>query len=64
MSDQGFRIVVEVCNHAEVDRLRSEMQKMDEEHRKEIARLERRLEGLHGTFYEFLERMSRSKNKG
>lgn len=62
MSDQEQRIIVEVCNHAEVDRLRKEMHEMDVLHRNEMVRLESRLEGLHRTFYEFVETMSRKKN--
>lgn len=55
MSDQEKRIVVEVIAHAEVQRLRDELRLQDDKHRAEVQALKRELEGLHRTFYEFLE---------
>lgn len=55
MSDEVKRIIVEVVAHAEVQRLRDEMRLQDEKHRLEVQALKRELEGLHRTFYEFLE---------
>lgn len=55
MSDEVKRIIVEVVAHAEVQRLRDEMRLQDEKHRLEVQGLKRELEGLHRTFYEFLE---------
>ena len=55
MSDDVKRIIVEVVAHAEVQRLRDEMRLLDEKHRLEVQALKRELEGLHRTFYEFLE---------
>lgn len=55
MPDEVKRIIVEVVAHAEVQRLRDEMRLQDEKHRLEVQALKRELEGLHRTFYEFLE---------
>lgn len=55
MSGQEKRIVVEVIAHAEVQRLRDELRLQDDKHRAEVQALKRELEGLHRTFYEFLE---------
>lgn len=55
MPDQEKRIVVEVIAHAEVERLRNELKLQEERHREEVQALKRELEGLHRTFYEFLE---------
>lgn len=51
---QPIRIVVEVVSHADVARLEAR----DDDIRKEIARVEGKLEGLHRTLYEMLEAMS------
>lgn len=55
MSDSEKRIIVEVIAHAEVQRLRDELRLQDEKHRAEVQALRRELEGLHRSFYEFLE---------
>lgn len=64
MSNGDRRIVVEIFSHEEADRLRAEMNHMDELHRTEIQRLEARLNGLHQTFYEFLQELAdKRKNR-
>lgn len=64
MCDQPERrIVVEICSHAEVDRLRQEMQQQDDLHRAEIESLQRRLEGLHRTLYDVIESLSNLRGK-
>lgn len=50
-NNQPIKIVVEVVSHADVARLEAR----DEEIRKEIARIEGRLDGLHQTLYEMME---------
>ena len=55
MDDQEQRIVVEIFSHEEASRLRADMQQMDELHRSEIERLEKRIQGLHNTLFEALE---------
>ena len=55
------RIVVEIFSHPEAERLRQEMRQQDEIHRAEICRLEARLEGLHRTFYEYLDSLRKKK---
>lgn len=51
------RIVVEIVSAADVARLQAE----DEKTRAEIKALEKRVEGLHRTFYEFLDTFRRLK---
>ena len=63
MSDPERRIVVEVVAHAEVQRLRDEMREMDKDHRFQIDKLRKELEGLHRTFYEFLEAFGSDRRK-
>lgn len=48
---QPVRIVVELVSSADVKRLEDR----DEELRKEISQVMKRIEGLNRTFYEFLE---------
>ena len=55
MSDDEKRIIVEIISHAEVERLRQEMRDLDDKRCLEIKSLRKELEGLHRTFYEFLE---------
>lgn len=55
------RVVVEIFSHPEAERLRAEMKAMDELHRAEIQRLESRLEGLHRTFYEYLDALGKKR---
>ena len=55
MSDDEKRIIVEIISHVEVERLRKEMQDLDDKRSLEIKSLRRELEGLHRTFYEFLQ---------
>lgn len=55
------RIVVEIFSHPEAEALRKEMQQMDLLHKQEIKRLESRLEGLHRTFYEYLNAVKKEK---
>ena len=55
MSDAEKRIIVEIISHAEVERLRKEMRDLDDKRCLEIKSLRKELEGLHRTFYEFLE---------
>ncbi len=57
------RVVVEIFSHPEAERLRAEMKSLDELHRAEINRLERRLEGLHKTLYEVIEAISKNSRK-
>lgn len=60
MSDQEpVRIIVEVVSHADVARLEAR----DEEIRKEISRVEGKLEGLHRTLYEVIEAIGNARNK-
>lgn len=63
MADQEKRIVVEIFSHEEADRLRREIQQMDELHRAEISRLEGKLEGLHRTIYELIETIGKLRSK-
>ena len=53
--EESKRIIVEVVSHADVTRLEAR----DEDLRKEIKELERKIEGLHRSFYELLESISR-----
>ena len=55
------RVVVEIFSHPEAERLRAELKAMDELHRAEIQRLESRLEGLHRTFYEYLDSLGKKR---
>lgn len=55
------RVVVEIFSHPEAERLRAELKVMDELHRAEIQRLESRLEGLHRTFYEYLDSLGKKR---
>lgn len=63
MSESEKRIIVEVIAHAEVERLRDELRLQDEKHRAEVAALRRELEGLHRTFYEFLDAFGPGRRK-
>lgn len=63
MPDQEKRIIVEVIAHAEVERLRSELMLQEEKHRLEVQALKRELEGLHRTFYDFLEAFGHERKK-
>ena len=63
MSDQEKRIVVEVIAHAEVERLRNGLKLQEEKHRLEVQALKKELEGLHRTFYAFLEAFSHERKK-
>lgn len=64
MSEQGEqRIVVEIFSHEEADRLRAEMKQLDELHRADIQRLEKRVSGLHQTLYECLEALRNLRSK-
>lgn len=55
------RVVVEIFSHPEAERLRAEMRAMEDLHRAEIQRLESRLEGLHRTFYEYLDSLDKKR---
>lgn len=55
---QPMRIVVELVQSADVKRLEAR----DEDLRKEIQQLEKKIEGLHRTLYESLEAVSRIRN--
>ena len=55
------RIVVEIFSHPEAEALRKEIQQMEFLHQQEIKRLESRLEGLHRTFYEYLDAMRKKR---
>lgn len=60
MADQEpMRIVVEVISSADVKRLEGR----DDDLWQEIARVEGKLEGLHKTLYELMERLSRPRGK-
>lgn len=64
MSDQvERRIIVEVCDHAAVERLRQEMKQQDDLHRAELEAVQRRLDGLHRTLYEVIDAMSHLRSK-
>ena len=54
---QPVKVVVELVSSADVKRLEDR----DEELRKEIAQLERRIEGLHRSFYEALDALTGKK---
>ena len=56
---QSMKIVVELVQSADVARLEAR----DEELRKEIKHLEKKIEGLHRTLYESLEAVARIRNK-
>lgn len=49
------RIVVEIFSHEAEQRLRAEMQRMEERHAAEVQQLERKLSGLHNTVYEVID---------
>ena len=55
MSDQEKRIILEVFSHEAEKRLEEKIRQMDENHKAEISRLEKRIQGLHMTLYEALE---------
>ncbi len=55
--ENEHRIIVELVSSADVRRLEAR----DEENRAEIARLEKRIEGLHRTIYELLEVLGKSR---
>lgn len=57
-ADQPIRVIVEVVSSADVKRLDAQ----DEDLRRLLLSLDRKIEGLHGTLYEFLESQSR-RNK-
>ena len=63
MPDQIKRIEVEIFSHEEADRLRREIQQMDELLRAEISRLEGKLDGLHRTIYELIETIGKLRSK-
>lgn len=64
MCDQGDRrIIVEICAHAEVEKLRQEMKQQDDLHRAEVESLQRRLDGLHRTLYEVIDTLSHLRSK-
>lgn len=59
MSDQEFRIVVELVSSAEVKRLEAR----DDDVRAEVQQLRRENEALRRSFYELLERFGEIKKK-
>lgn len=60
MSDQEpVRIIVEVVSHADVARLEAR----DEDIRKEVARVEQKIEGLHRTLYEVIDAIGKLRSK-
>lgn len=63
MADGERRIVVEIFSHEAEERLRREMLHMDELHRAEVSRLEKKLEGLHRTIYELIETIGKLRSK-
>lgn len=63
MPDGDRRIVVEIFSHEEADRLRKEMQQMEDRYRAEIERLDKRFQGLHHTLYECIEVIGTLRNK-
>ena len=54
-----MRIVVELVSSADVKRLEAR----DEDLKQEIARLEKRIEGLHDTMFKYFERVAQLKNR-
>ena len=56
---QETRIVVELVSSADVKRLEAR----DDDLKQEIARLEKRIEGLHDTMFKYFERVSQLKNR-
>lgn len=56
---QPIRIVVEVVSHADVKRLEDR----DDDIRKEVARVESKLEGVHRTLYEVIEALGNLRGK-
>ena len=59
MSDQEFRIIVELVSSADVKRLEAR----DEDIREEVQQLRRENEALRRSFYELLERFAETKRK-
>lgn len=57
------RIVVEVFSHEEAARIRAEMLQLDTARQNQIQALERRIQGLHQTLYEALERISQLQSR-
>lgn len=57
------RIIVEVCDHAAVERLRQEIKQQDDLHRAEVEALQRRLDGLHRTLYEVIDTIGHLRSK-
>lgn len=57
---QPIRVVVEVVSSADVKRLEDR----DEDLKKEIAQLNRRIEGLHRVLYETIEALGGRRSKG
>ena len=55
MADEERRIVVEIFSHEAEQRLRAEMQQMEERHAAEVQRLKNELSGLHNTLYEVID---------
>lgn len=56
---EPLRIVVEVVSSADVKRLEGR----DDDLREEIRRVEKKLEGLHGTMYELMETLGNLRSK-
>ena len=56
---QETRIVVELVSSADVKRLEAR----DDDLKQEIARLEKRIEGIHDTMYKYFERVSQLNNR-
>ena len=63
MPDGDRRIVVEIFSHEAEQRLRNEMQQIEEQHRAEIDRLEKRFQALNRTLYECIEVIGTLRNK-
>lgn len=55
MNEQDRRIVVEIFSHEAEQRLRAEMQQMEDRHAAQIQQLENKLSGLHNTLYEVID---------
>lgn len=55
MSEQDSRIVVEIFSHEAEQRLRAEMQQMEDRYVARIQQLENKFSGLHNTLYEVID---------
>lgn len=55
MADEDRRIVVEIFSHEAEQRLRAEMQQMEDRHTAEVRQLKNELSGLHNTLYEVID---------